>query len=195
MLQTSVFPNYTNTPNKATEEQNRTLCLYRVSSAGQLYHTEENEADIPMQRLECRRFAERMGWNIVYEFQEEGVSGHKVRAENRDKIQKVKELAKQKKFDIFLVFMFDRIGRKRADGTDVIRMRYVCQTKTRSHENCNGQTGYTVHILDAKTASRRSCAQQKRPLPRFQHPPDSCTASAAGSAFGKAALFHPVSYC
>lgn len=111
MLQTSVFPNYTNTPNKATEEQNRTLCLYRVSSAGQLYHTEENEADIPMQRLECRRFAERMGWNIVYEFHEEGVSGHKVRAENRDKIQKVKELAKQKKFDIFLVFMFDRIGR------------------------------------------------------------------------------------
>ena len=100
MLQTSVFPNYTNTPNKATEEQNRTLCLYRVSSAGQLYHTEENDADIPMQRLECRRFAERMGWNIVYEFQEEGVSGHKVRAENRDKIQKVKELAKQKKFDI-----------------------------------------------------------------------------------------------
>ena len=111
MLQTSVFPNYTNTPNKATEEQNRTLCLYRVSSAGQLYHTEENDADIPMQRLECRRFAERMGWNIVYEFQEEGVSGHKVRSENRDKIQKVKELAKQKKFDIFLVFMFDRIGR------------------------------------------------------------------------------------
>lgn len=111
MLQTSVFPNYTNTPNKVTEEHNRTLCLYRVSSAGQLYHTEENEADIPMQRLECRRFAERMGWSIVYEFQEEGVSGHKVRAENRDKIQKVKELAKQKKFDIFLVFMFDRIGR------------------------------------------------------------------------------------
>jgi len=48
---------------------------------------------------------------IVHEEQEDGVSGHKVRAENRDKIQTIKELAKQGKFDILLVFMFDRIGR------------------------------------------------------------------------------------
>lgn len=51
-----------------------------------------------------------MDWTIVCELQEEGVSGHKVRAENRDKIQLIKEYAKQKKFDILLVFMFDRIG-------------------------------------------------------------------------------------
>lgn len=38
------------------------------------------------------------------------MSGHKVRAENRDRIQMIKEYAKQKKFDILLVFMFDRIG-------------------------------------------------------------------------------------
>ena len=98
------------TPNSPSTEL-RVLCLYRVSSNGQLYHNEKNEADIPMQRLECRRFADMMGWKIVYELQEEGISGHKVRAEQRDQIQKVKELAKQKKFDIFLVFMFDRIGR------------------------------------------------------------------------------------
>lgn len=35
----------------------------------------------------------------------------KVRAENRDKLQIIKERAKQGKFDILLVFMFDRIGR------------------------------------------------------------------------------------
>lgn len=110
MSQTSVIPNHTvNLSNAA--EGNRVLCLYRVSTKGQVDHTEDNEADIPMQRIKCHRFAEEMGWNIVYEFQEDGISGHKVRAENRDKIQKVKELAKQGKFDIFLVFMFDRIGR------------------------------------------------------------------------------------
>ena len=27
-------------------------------------------------------------------------------------------------------------------------MRYVCQTKTRTHGNCDGQTGYTVHLVD-----------------------------------------------
>ena len=26
---------------------------------------------------------------------------------------------------------------------------YVCQTKTRKHEPCGGQTGYTLHILDS----------------------------------------------
>ena len=34
-----------------------------------------------------------------------------MRAENRDKIQHIKERAKKGQFDIFLVFMFDRIGR------------------------------------------------------------------------------------
>lgn len=64
-----------------------------------------------MQKKRCRQFAEQMGWTIVCELQEEGVSGHKVRAENRDKIQHIKEYAAKGKFDILLVFMFDRIGR------------------------------------------------------------------------------------
>ena len=89
----------------------RTLCLYRVSTTKQLYHDANNEADIPMQRLRCREFAEQKGWTVVCELQEEGISGHKVRAENRDKIQLIKEYAVNNKFDILLVFMFDRIGR------------------------------------------------------------------------------------
>lgn len=92
-------------------EKLRVLCLYRVSTGQQVYYNEKHEADIPMQRKACREFCDRMGWEIVYELQEEGISGHKVRAENRDKIQKVKELASAKKFDVLLVFMFDRIGR------------------------------------------------------------------------------------
>ena len=89
----------------------RVLCLYRVSTGQQLYRTENNEADIPMQRKRCRQFAEQMGWTVVCELQEEGVSGHKVRAENRDRIQTIKDYATKGKFDILLVFMFDRIGR------------------------------------------------------------------------------------
>lgn len=96
MSHTSNFLNHTSSSHNTL----RVLCLYRVSSIGQLYHNEKNEADIPMQRLECRKFADMMGWKIVYELQEEGVSGHKVRAEKRDKIQLVKDLAKQKKFDM-----------------------------------------------------------------------------------------------
>jgi len=89
----------------------RALCLYRVSTDKQVTYNERNEADIPMQRRECRRFLEQQGWILVHEEREDGISGHKVRADKRDSIQIIKELAKAKKFDIFLVFMFDRIGR------------------------------------------------------------------------------------
>lgn len=89
----------------------RVYCLYRVSTDKQVDYNDKSQADIPMQRKECHRFAEKMGWTIVHEEQEDGVSGHKVRAENRDKLQIIKEDAKQGKFDVLLVFMFDRIGR------------------------------------------------------------------------------------
>ena len=89
----------------------RVCCLYRVSTDKQVDHNDKNQADIPMQRKACHKFCEEKDWEIVHEEQEEGVSGHKVRAEHRDKLQIIKELALQKKFDIFLVFMFDRIGR------------------------------------------------------------------------------------
>ncbi len=91
--------------------ENRVYCLYRVSTDKQVDYDNKSQADIPMQRKACHRFAEEKGWTIIHEEQEDGVSGHKVRAENRDKLQIIKEHAKQGKFDILLVFMFDRIGR------------------------------------------------------------------------------------
>ena len=90
----------------------RVQCLYRVSTTKQVDHDADNHADIPMQRKACREFAEKMGWTIVSEEQETGVSGYKVSADDRDKLQLVKKRAEQGKFDILLVFMFDRLGRK-----------------------------------------------------------------------------------
>ena len=90
----------------------RVDCLYRVSTTKQVDHDELNQADIPVQRKACREFAEKMGWVIVNEEQETGVSGYKVSANDRDKLQLLKKRAEQGKFDILLVFMFDRLGRK-----------------------------------------------------------------------------------
>lgn len=90
---------------------NRVCCLYRVSTDKQVDFNSNHEADLPMQRKACHKFAEEKGWIIVHEEQEEGVSGHKVRAEARDKLQIIKEYARKGKFDILLVFMFDLIGR------------------------------------------------------------------------------------
>lgn len=90
----------------------RVCCLYRVSTTKQVDHDDLNQADIPVQRKACREFAGKMGWDIVEEEQEAGVSGYKVSADNRDKLQLIKRKAEQGKFDILLVFMFDRLGRK-----------------------------------------------------------------------------------
>ncbi len=97
----------------------RVCCLYRVSTDKQVDYTEDNQADIPMQKKACREFAERMGWVIVMEKKEAGVSGFKVSANDRDVLQEIRERAENKDFDILLVFMFDRLGR-RAEETPFV---------------------------------------------------------------------------
>lgn len=93
------------TPTEQTYK--RVYCLYRVSTKGQV-----DKDDIPMQKQSCREFAKRHnGWVIKKEFQEKGVSGFKISAQDRDAIQEIKSAAERHEFDILLVFMFDRIGR------------------------------------------------------------------------------------
>ena len=89
------------------EKSKRVYCLYRVSTKGQV-----EKDDIPMQKQYCREFAESQGWTIIKEFAEKGVSGFKVAAADRDAIQEIRQDAEERKFDILLVFMFDRLGRR-----------------------------------------------------------------------------------
>ena len=87
----------------------RVLCLYRVSTKQQV----NAEDDIPVQRRECLDFINRMpDWEFVGEKLEKGVSGFKVSASKRDAIQEIRQMAEKKEFDILLVFMFDRLGRR-----------------------------------------------------------------------------------
>lgn len=85
----------------------RVYCLYRVSTFGQV-----EKDDIPMQRQACHEFAHEKGWQIIEEFTEKGISGYKRSAEQREALQKLRQAAVQKKFDVLLVFMFDRLGRR-----------------------------------------------------------------------------------
>ena len=92
-------------------------CLYRVSTKSQV---EEN--DIPMQRSACRDFVSRKpGWFIKREFMELGVSGFKTSANDRDQLQELKACAERKEFDVLLVFMFDRLGRRDDETPFVLR--------------------------------------------------------------------------
>lgn len=87
----------------------RVMCLYRVSTKGQV----APEDDIPMQRRECMDFIlQHKDWKFVGELMEKGVSGYKVSASKRDAIVQMRAMAERKEFDILLVFMFDRLGRR-----------------------------------------------------------------------------------
>ena len=85
----------------------RVYCLYRVSTMGQV-----EKDDIPMQREACHDYAKLKGWLITEEFSERGVSGFKISSDDREALQAIKRAAIQKAFDILLVFMFDRLGRR-----------------------------------------------------------------------------------
>ena len=90
----------------------RVLCLYRVSTLKQV-DKDRDKDDIPMQKQACQEFiAARPDWDFYKEKAEKGVSGFKVSAKDRDAIQEIQQEAIEKKFDVLLVFMFDRLGRK-----------------------------------------------------------------------------------
>lgn len=85
----------------------RVYCLYRVSTKGQVDHD-----DIPVQKKAAHDYVNaRKDWQIIREEKELGVSGSKVSAAKRDILQDYLEDARQGKFDVLLVFMFDRLGR------------------------------------------------------------------------------------
>lgn len=107
---------------KGVRTMKRVGCLYRVSTKKQV----GDKDDIPMQKQACREFADSNGWVIVKEFLEKGISGFKVAADDRDILQDLKKAAQKKEFDVLLVFMFDRLGR-RDDETPFIVEWFVKQ--------------------------------------------------------------------
>lgn len=101
----------------------RVWCLYRVSTMGQVTKDEQNDrVDIPMQRNECHKFTlTHPDWEITNELSELGVSGFKTSLDQREKLIEIKQAAADKKFDVLLVFMFDRIGRRTYETPLVVK--------------------------------------------------------------------------
>jgi DNA invertase Pin-like site-specific DNA recombinase len=78
------------------------VCLYcRVSTT---YQTSEN------QLRELRAVAERMGYEIVPEFIDNGISGAKS-IKDRPALEEMMKLATQRKFEMVMCWSIDRLGR------------------------------------------------------------------------------------
>jgi len=98
-------------------EKKRVMTLYRVSTKKQVDRIKQDgvgdeKFDIPMQKQACHEFiASRPDWEFYDEKSEFGISGFKTSAKDRDAIQEIQQAALAGKFDVLLVFMFDRLGR------------------------------------------------------------------------------------
>jgi len=121
------------------EEKKRVYCLYRVSTKGQV-----EKDDIPMQKQCCREFAERQGWEVAKELSEKGVSGFKVSAKDRDAIQEIQQAAAEGMFDILLVYMFDRLGR-REDETPFV-VEWFVRNGIEVWSTVEGQQRFDNHV-------------------------------------------------
>lgn len=116
----------------------RVATFYRVSTKGQL-----DGDDIPMQRRACQEFIDRQGWTLVKEYIEKGISGFKVSANKRDEIQRAKADADAQAYDILLVFMFDRLGR-RDDETPFV-MKWFAKKGIQLWSTKEGQQKFEDH--------------------------------------------------
>ncbi len=87
---------------------NRVYCLYRVSTEKQ---ADENK-EIQMQQIACRRYVQERGWLLTKELSEIGVSGFNTNISERERLQEILDNARKGLFDVLLVYMFDRIGRR-----------------------------------------------------------------------------------
>lgn len=118
---------------------NQVYCLYRVSHPGQV-----EKDDIPMQRIACHSFARERGWEIIKEFSEKGVSGYKLAMRQRDSILEIQEAALARKYDILLVYMFDRIGRR--DDQTPFLVEWLVRNGIAVWSVCEGEQRFDNHV-------------------------------------------------
>lgn len=117
------------------------VALYlRVSSAHQ-----KDGVSLGDQETICRAHAERQGWHVVAVYTEAGRSAFTERMEKRPAFQQMLADAKQRQFDIALVYKMNRFARK-------VLIQYQAAAEL---ERCKVEVKSATEPIDRKTASGR----------------------------------------
>lgn len=119
----------------------RVWCLFRVSKKQQV----STDDDIPVQKNSCYEFVKnKPNWTITNELYEKGISGWTKTVNERDEMAILKQGALNKEFDVLLVFMFDRLGR-REDETPLM-VNFLIQNGIEVWSVKEGQRKIESHI-------------------------------------------------
>lgn len=122
--------------------KNRVVVLLRASSKKQT--DQNNDFDIPQQKSILLPFVEEEKLKLIKVFVEGGVSGFKTRANDRDAIMDILQMAKNDEFDILLIHMSDRLGRI-ADETPLI-VATLNQYGKMVYSYCDGEISAKDHM-------------------------------------------------
>ena len=110
------------------ENQRRAIALYRMSTDRQ---------DLTTQEKSVREFCKSKNFILIDEYYEEGVSGYKTKLQDRTELVKILTRAETKRdFDVFVVYMQDRIGRREDETPFVIQQLTKCNIEV--YESRNG---------------------------------------------------------
>lgn len=151
----------------------------------------ENDTSLETQREQIKAFVKRNGWKFICQYEDKCKSGAKI--EGRDDFQRMIKDARDKEFDVIVVFDISRFARDGSDiiGTakflkekfdiDIVDTKATFDTQDRNRTISNfmmaGFAEYErIQILDRTTRGRIKKAEQG--LPWCPHPP-------TGRAFDK----------
>jgi DNA invertase Pin-like site-specific DNA recombinase len=125
---------------QSPSQQIRAAIYARVS-------TLNNGQDPTMQIRELREYCERRGWDVVAEFVDLGISGAKDR---RPELDKLMADARRRKFDVLVVWRFDRFARsvrhllRALDEFQSLRVDFVSLCESLDTSSPAGRMTFTV---------------------------------------------------
>jgi DNA invertase Pin-like site-specific DNA recombinase len=93
----------------------RAITLLRCSS---------DKQDLLVQQQVCRKFCKDKDYDLIDEIEEEDISGYKLSFEQRIGLLEVLQRAENKEFEILVVYMFDRLGRREDQTPFLIQKLY-----------------------------------------------------------------------
>ncbi len=137
-------------------KNNPLIALYaRVSTTDQ---------SCEMQLRELREYCKRREWEVIEEYVDTGWSGIKVK---RPSLNRLMEDARKRKFDVVLVWKFDRWGRSLIDSIKGVQelvslgIRFIAVTQNIDTDETNPMSKFLLHIMAAFAEMEREIIKER----------------------------------
>jgi putative DNA-invertase from lambdoid prophage Rac len=123
-----------------------------------------DDQNCEMQLRELREYCQRRKWHIEDEYVDAGWSGAK---SSRPQLNKLKQAARERRFDVVVVWKLDRWGRSVADNIAGIQeliandVRFIAVTQNIDTDESNPMSRFLLHIMAAFAELEREMIRER----------------------------------